>query len=275
MIEYLIASILPSQRTKLVIKEIRRLGAKNPKLLVEACRAAHIRTVGHQYLSTYDVEIYVDSGSIFEEVISTGSFQVGLMRELAERITLQGLLFVNVGANMGTTCLNAHSVGFRDFIAFEPVHSNFHLLEKNLALLDGTIKLHMKAAGSAPGRAQIHINPKSIGRHSLIKDFGRGTEEIEIVRLDDVLPRRPGILWIDTEGYELNVLRGAEDYIRDFARALCVEVTPNLLGADLQDLLSLLKRYFSRFYLNHGVEVPADQLNTTLFSKQLDIIALK
>jgi hypothetical protein len=131
------------------------------------------------------------------------------------------------------------------------------------------------AAGAAPARAMINLNPSSIGRHSLVKDFGQGVQEVEVVRLDDILPARPGVLWIDTEGYELNVLRGAALYLERHAEGLCLEITPQLLGSGLPELLGILQANFKRFVAADGSTLEPSALAAFIGSEQKDVIALK
>ncbi len=72
-------------------------------------------------------------------------------------------------------------------------------------------RLHKMGLGSKDGTAQLHLKGRTGSTFS--GDRGEGAIEVPVRRLDQVLEpgmiRRPCLLKIDTEGYELEVLRGA------------------------------------------------------------------
>jgi FkbM family methyltransferase len=220
----------------------------------------------------------VNGRSIVNHTLHDGSFQFALFKVVAENYANRSALFINVGANIGTTCLNAHHFGFRRFIAFEPVASNFRLLTHNLAQIeaDGEVRRHQQAAGSTAGRMPIHLNPNSTGRHSMVRDFAGGEEDVEIVRLDDVLPREPGFLWIDTEGFELEVVKGGRQFISQHAEGLCIEVTPEALGAGgVEELSDLLEPRFGRCLAADGTSVRRiKDIAALRQGRQADVICL-
>jgi hypothetical protein len=132
MIDYLLAAISARRREKFVLKELKRLG---PRTLIEACKRAGVETFGCNYLERYPMHIDVRGRSITESVLSTGQFQFELFETFARHYGRKDVCFVNVGANIGTSCVNAHAIGYREIIALEPVADNFRLLEFNTASL--------------------------------------------------------------------------------------------------------------------------------------------
>jgi len=275
IVELFKALILPGRRDKYISRILCNFAADHPDFLISACKAAGITAVQFKYLGKYPVLLDVRGRSITEGVLSRGSFQFELFEVIQRIYSRRDVCFVNVGANIGTTCLNAHALGFRDIIAFEPVQGNFSLLETNLAGLG--VDLRRQAVGETSGRAAINLNLSSIGRHSFVKDFGNGNEEVEVVRLDDVLPKRPGFLWIDTEGFELSVLRGATNYLANYAEGICIEVTPQLIASDaVATVDQILTQHFSRFYTARGEILNGfDLVRELADGEQRDFIALK
>jgi FkbM family methyltransferase len=266
-------------RARLHAKRIGPIVKQSPSVFIAACKALNISSVEVAYLGRYLVSIDVNSRSIAHGTLRDGAFQLELFQRVSAAFAERNTTFINVGANVGTTCLNAHHGGFRKFVAFEPVSNNFRLLTRNLAQIetDSTVTLRKQAVGSKAGRTAINLNPQSTGRHSIVRNFDGGSEEIEVVRLDDVLPRERGFLWIDTEGYELEVVRGAANYIATQADGLCVEINPESLGsAGLDELSSVLERSFKRCYTADGqTYARIKDVAALARGKQTDVICLK
>ncbi|MGF9563467.1 FkbM family methyltransferase [Neorhizobium sp. JUb45] len=271
------ALIFPSKRDRYLTRLWKQRGTIDPGLVVTGCISAGIDTLGFRYLGKYPVLLDVHGQSIPESVLRHGHFQFDLFETLADIYPRRDVRFINIGANIGTSCLNAYEAGFRDIVAFEPVGRNFHLLTHNLASIEADIR--HQAVGDQNGRLTIHLNRGSTGMNSFMRDYGDGGEEVEIVRLDDAIEPVPSFLWIDTEGYEVHVLRGAERHLAESVQGLCVEVTPSILKAEgLAALEEILKRHFTRFYLNTGPVQELDIKRLTAdgkHGKQIDLIALK
>lgn len=271
------ALIFPSKRDRYLTRVWKQRATVDPGLVVVGCISAGIDTLGFRYLGKYPVLLDTYGQSIPESVLRHGHFQFDLFETLADIYSKRDVRFINIGANIGTSCLNAYEAGFRDIVAFEPVRRNFDLLTHNLATIDA--ELRHQAVGDQNGHLTIHLNRGSTGMNSFMRDYGDGSEEVETVRLDDALEPATSFLWIDTEGYEVHVLRGAERHLAESVEGLCVEVTPSILKAEGLDALEeILKRHFTRFYLSTG---PVQELNLKLLTedgrhgKQIDLIALK
>jgi FkbM family methyltransferase len=145
------------------------------------------------------------------------TFQHGhrLADDFRRRQIAPSLIF-DVGANVGQTAL-----GFADAFpeaiihAFEPFQETFSALEHNTRAKP-TIRAHRLALGAAPGAVSAELKGSVI--NSIIKseaeDAGPGRQETVTVETIDRFCGREGIssigfLKIDTEGYDLEVLKGA------------------------------------------------------------------
>ncbi len=143
-------------------------------------------------------------------------------------------VFVDVGANIGSPCIPAvRRHGFRCALALEPEPANFRLLRANVAinLLEDRIDSYPVAASETGGVVPLAIHRGKSGRHSVRPPQpGEPSIQVEAVALDDFLPKVGlgpadiGLLWIDVEGHETEVLLGASALVR--ARVpIVVEVT--------------------------------------------------
>ncbi len=125
-----------------------------------------------------------------------------------------GDAFADVGANVGTYTVLAAKVAGARVIAFEPVPSSGDALRDNLALnaIEAQVTLRRTCAGAATGTVQM-TTCHDTTNHVIAASDGQATETIAVPveTLDAVLRDDPPFLMkLDVEGYEREVLRGAE-----------------------------------------------------------------
>jgi FkbM family methyltransferase len=157
--------------------------------------------------------------------VSTRRTEFDVLARLMEVLDTEGIgdrcrsgVFVDVGANIGTsslTALVAH--GFRAAIAVEPDPDNVRLLRSNIALngLQDRITTRCCAVSDRPGKGWLIRNARNSGGHRLgPRDHGSGAE-VELTTLDRLLdevrvdPGEVGLIWVDVQGHERQVLEGA------------------------------------------------------------------
>lgn len=136
---------------------------------------------------------------------------------------------LDVGANIGQYGKQLRAIGYKgEIISFEPVNSAYkELLTKVNA--DGSWKAVNYALGNTDGNTEINIAGNS--RNSSILDMLPslmksapeskyvGKEQIEVRTLDSVFEnicskKQNILLKIDTQGFEKNVIEGAEESLR-------------------------------------------------------------
>jgi FkbM family methyltransferase len=153
---------------------------------------------------------------------ATGNIYTGL-HEFEDMMFLlhllrPGDLFADVGANIGSYTVLASSVAGAKSISFEPVPATFLHLKHNVAIndLETLVELHNCGVGSE--KSQLHFTSNYDTMNHVVTGSaaeGAGNIVVDIVTLDDVLRNRvPVLVKIDTEGFEMAVLRGAANLLK-------------------------------------------------------------
>jgi FkbM family methyltransferase len=235
------------------------------KLALDVLEANGVAEITVRDRAGFDIRLLTGDKTITAGVLSKGHYtaevMAALMRAMREHaVDAQGLLFVNVGANIGTTCLNAYASGFRRIVAVEPDADNFRLLGQNLAQLrDAELRLFNAAAGASRGTATLYRHRSNYGGHSLRPQAARSagaTAEVEVLPLSDIVPAaEPFALMLDVEGFEAEVLRGARELILARCRAIALELAPSRYSDADRRFLAEFAQAFAPAYLH----VPSGQ----------------
>lgn len=146
---------------------------------------------------------------------------------VVEMLGLQGGVFVDVGANVGVTTIQAvRRFGFDRAVAVEPSPDNLRLLRAAVALNDlaERVEVHPVGASNANGHLQLELSALNSGDHRIRMTAGDGAFsegdrdviDIPVVRLDDLDldPTQVALLWIDVQGHDGHVLAGASRFTK-------------------------------------------------------------
>lgn len=166
----------------------------------------------------------------------------------------------DVGANDGRTVLRIQEQlsGPRIF-AFEPVTATYKTLVARTAHLPN-VRTFPLALGAAPGRQPIYLSEiDSMNSFSPAwSDGTRGTETVEVSTVDDVMLAQ-GIdfihfLKVDTEGHELEVLKGADRALEGARIAILqLEVGVGQIAKEFLTLEQARQYLAPRGYLLRGI----------------------
>jgi FkbM family methyltransferase len=131
---------------------------------------------------------------------------------------LQPAAFIDIGANFGLyTCIIGRARLAKRLIAFEPNRAVIGRLQEHIALNGVTgVEIHEAAAGAKPHKAALLLGAPGYDALTSVvaaqPSVQKSGNEIDVVTLDDTLSfdGQPLVIKIDVEGYELEVLEGAQ-----------------------------------------------------------------
>jgi len=142
---------------------------------------------------------------------------------------LKGKVFIDVGANIGTTAIAALlRFDAERAIAVEPSPENVRLMRCNAILNDVEDRLTVVAAAvsDTPGEVELELWETSHGQNRVLLDGSSTAGEVPstritvpALRLDSLLedngvePEDIGLLWVDVEGFEGHVFRSAGRFL--------------------------------------------------------------
>lgn len=132
--------------------------------------------------------------------------------------------FIDVGANFGLyTCIIGRHQPATRLIAFEPNREILDDLRGHIAL-NGVpgVAIYDKALGAFRQKASLQLGKPGFSALTSVVPSHPDGNEIDIAPLDEIVSfaGKPLILKIDVEGYELEVLKGAEALLsRNFGYA--------------------------------------------------------
>lgn len=173
----------------------------------------------------------IDNGvewSLFE----TGTYEEGTLQFIKKNLIPNGV-FVDVGANIGLMSIfTAKYFPNAKIISFEAHPGTFKIFSDNISLnAVGNISAIQKAVGSEKGETTIYENwdVNRGGASLVVKSESSKGIQVKLICLDDELDLNPSIVKIDVEGFELEVLKGAQNTIKKYQPIIIVEVSESII----------------------------------------------
>ena len=166
-----------------------------------------------------------DAQDLIKSYVAAGVQWEAHVLALLEEHVEPGAVVVEVGAHIGThTIPLARLVGPYGLVyAFEPQRKLFRELHHNLALnaITNVVPLRF-AIGSGDARV-VEMNPSRIGNEGGTS-VGTGGDPVELRELDSFGFERVTVIKIDVEGFEEEVLAGAEETILKSRPVIVLEI---------------------------------------------------
>lgn len=183
-----------------------------------------------------------DGDYIGQRVRGDGTFyEVDMLEAIAMIGLPAGAIAFDVGANIGNHTVYFAAVLGMDVVAVEPDSQNGEFLRLNIAEngISQRVGIAECALGEHGGRAHlIQQIPGNSGTFSMVPDE-HGL--VEVQTLDQLASGRPvGLIKIDVEGHEVEVLKGAMDTLKRHHPVVTTESHSGGHFAAISDLLSPL-----------------------------------
>ena len=148
-------------------------------------------------------------------------------------------IFLDIGANIGTTgiyFLKKFAPNLK-LLAFEPDPENFKLLRANLILNDLYEKTTVEnyGLGNVESEQTMYRMPNNPGSNGMYTNFfldDAPVEKVKIISLDkyfvekNISPKDVKYIWIDTEGFEPQVLLGMKNILQENPAPVFFEFNP-------------------------------------------------
>lgn len=202
---------------------------------------------------TFTIVLEPENGFVDTEIHTSGVYEPDILSLIAERLPVGGT-FVDIGANIGQHSLFAAMV-VRDagsVISFEPIPRLVQQFTESIALngLEKVMTLLPFACSDHTGEMALKIKPGNIGGSGLHHaDESYDSVKIKTIVADGYLMNLPRIdlIKIDTEGHEIETLRGLEKVIHKYQPNIIVEFSPSLR----EDAESYAKTFLTFFEQNN------------------------
>tara|TARA_R110001592_G_scaffold89458_5_gene263127 strand:- start:2703 stop:3581 length:879 start_codon:yes stop_codon:yes gene_type:complete len=168
----------------------------------------------------------------------------------------KGNLVIDIGSNVGEVLMNISKiVGENGFVhGFEPDQENFNRLSKNLSLNKfKNIKINNKGLSNEKAFGCTEINNlrnKGMNGVSQVSSSKINETYFELIELDDYINNENitqiDLIKIDVEGFETNVIKGAQKSLSKHQPTLFIELDDNNLkknGSNAKELILLLEKF--------------------------------
>lgn len=190
--------------------------------------------------------------------------------------------FIDIGANIGSYTILASGVCKANSICFEPIPNTFRNLQNNIFLnqLDSITKAHNIGLGNKKGMLKFSADLDTVNHVLSSSEDGI---DVVVDTLDNVVSKEfePKLIKIDVEGFELPVLQGASNILKNISlKAIIIELNGSCgrYGFDENDIDKILKEHHFLPFEYYPFERKLQKLekfktnNNTLYIRDLDFV---
>jgi FkbM family methyltransferase len=201
----------------------------------------------------------VQNGCVDEHIATYGMWESDLTQALKQQIK-KGDIFVDAGANIGYYTLLVSSI-LKDtgkVYAFEPIPVLSEQIQKSVRI-NGyyNVDVHTYGLSNIEGTHALYVRDENIGGSSMqrydsfIQDtVVKEVQDIQLKTLDDLLGNQGhvDVIKIDVEGFEWEVLQGAEKILERCKPCIFLEFSPIYYEKEYEGK----SEHFITFLIEHG-----------------------
>lgn len=176
----------------------------------------------------------------------------------ARKYIREDAIVIDAGANLGVFCVTAANLARNGRVyGFEPAPKTYETLTRNVGPYSNISPINA-ALGDRPGTSEILMYDLGSGGNALVDsemvakiglDSFHGRHTVNVSTIDAFVEERKldsvDYLKIDTEGYEKQILRGAEQTIRKWSPV--IGVSAYHLKGDKEEIPRLVRSFNHRY----------------------------
>jgi FkbM family methyltransferase len=182
--------------------------------------------------------------------------------------------FLDIGGNNGITTVSMLNANYFEKSAIiEPEPSNFKLMHENFKLnnLSSRVFSYQYAVSDKTGTLIFELSPNNFGdhrvrntdeKHQLNEDFQesqRKTICVEALPLTEIIKQLPTefvnkieLVWVDIQGHEGFLFRGAKDWFANSKVPVAAEIWPYVIvrsGISLEEFYDIVRSIWNYYYV--------------------------
>ncbi len=186
-------------------------------------------------------------------IFMDGSYEGAWIEKVKDLV--DGKTFIDIGANIGIYTLSLFKKA-KCVYAFEPEKKNYQRLVHNLKINSVTnVKTYRCAIANKNGVGILYVSKNDGAWNSLSIPYSGGKQKVETITLDFFVGsgkvHNVGLIKIDVEGAELDILGGSHKTLQRFHPPILIEFNgprSQLSGYSLKDMYKLITKYNYRGY---------------------------
>lgn len=186
------------------------------------------------------------------------------------------LVVLDIGANVGDTVAIIKSAIDVPIICVEGYEKYFHLLQKNVEQFDNVLTFQYYL-GDCIETVPVSFQEK---RGSLALSKSTNIAEISIITLDEFVRRHPEpraarLIKIDTDGFDLSIIKGGMDFIHKMHPVLFFELDVDCLSLTIDEISNFFESLIEIgyedivYFDNYGRFLLSNSLQNALLMQQL------
>lgn len=178
--------------------------------------------------------------------------------DFLEKYSFQNMICMDVGANVGyyTAWLLKKKAKF--VYAFEPDPVTFEILQKNTKNRKDVLGV-CAAVGQFSGELNLYVDDKHSGDNRTKYTAMRNFIKVPAISIDTYFAEnrleKIDFIKIDVQGAETAVLNGASESIEEFKPMILIEVSPEAVDVDREELINFLSEWMLKMnFKSYAIE---------------------